>query len=260
MAGVLDAHARRVVRSEWTKIRSVRATVWTLACALVVTVAMGMLISLVVRNTFGDLSRHDQLTFDPTFTSFAGTSLGQLAMIAFGILVVSNEYSTGMIRASLAAVPRRGAFMAAKVAIATALALAVGLVTSFLAFFTGQAMLGPYRTSIGEPGVLRAVFGGGLYMGLIALFAMGVTWALRSPMLAFGVLMPFFFLVSGILSNVEATKKVGDYLPDVAGSRIMAVVGDGERPYGPWGGLLIMTAWVAAAVLVGYVVLRRRDA
>jgi ABC-2 type transport system permease protein len=223
-------------------------------------VAMGMLISLVVRHTFTDLSPEDQLTFDPTVTSFAGTSLGQLAMIAFGILVVSNEYSTGMIRASLAAVPQRGAFMAAKVAIATALALVVGMATSFLAFFLGQAMLGPYRTTIGEPGVLRAVFGGGLYMGLIALFAMGVTWMLRSPMLSFGVLMPFFFMISGILANVEATKKVGDYLPDVAGSQIMSVVDDGERPYGPWGGLLIMIAWVVAAVLAGYMVLKRRDA
>jgi ABC-2 type transport system permease protein len=258
----LDAssHIRRVLRSEWTKIRSVRATVWTLTVAVVVTVAFGMLISLVVRNTFADLSREDQLTFDPTLTSFAGTSLGQLAMIAFGILVVSNEYSTGMIRASLAAVPQRGTFMAAKVSIATALALVVGTATSFLAFFLGQALLGPYRTSIGEPGVLRAVFGGGLYMGLIALFAMGVTWMLRSPMLSFGVLMPFFFLISSILANVEATRKVGDYLPDVAGSRIMSVVHDGERPYGPWGGLLIMVAWVVVAVLLGYAVLRRRDA
>jgi hypothetical protein len=108
--------------------------------------------------------------------------------------------------------------------------------------------------------VLRAVFGGGLYMSLIALFAMGVTWMLRSPMLSFGVLMPFFFMISSILANVEATKKVGDYLPDVAGSQIMSVVDDGERPYGPWGGLLIMIAWVVAAVLAGYVVLKRRDA
>ncbi|MEO3749689.1 ABC transporter permease [Streptomyces sp. B6B3] len=250
----------RVVRSEWTKIRSVRSTLWTLVTAVLVTVALGMLISLVVRHSFDDLSREEQLTFDPTFTSFAGTTLGQLAMIAFGILVVSSEYGTGMIRASLAAVPRRGVLMFAKLLVATALALLVGMVTSFLAFFLGQALLGPYRTDLGEPHVLRAVVGGGLYMGLIALFAMGVTWMLRSAMLSFGVLMPFFFLISSILSNVEATRRVGNYLPDVAGSRVMSVIDDGDRPYGPWLGLLIMLAWVAAAVLAGYLVVQKRDA
>ncbi len=98
----------QVVRSEWTKIRSVASTVWTLSSAVVVTIALGMLISALSRSEFDNLDRREQLSFDPTFISFAGTSLGQLAMIVFGVLVVSNEYSTGMIRASLAAVPRRG--------------------------------------------------------------------------------------------------------------------------------------------------------
>jgi ABC-2 type transport system permease protein len=190
-------------------------------------------------------------------------TLGQLAMIVFGVLVVSNEYSTGMIRTSLAAVPRRAAFLTGKVAVATTLALVVGLVTSFAAFFLGQAMLGsPLRTSLDSPGVLRAVIGGGLYMALIAMFSMGVAAMLRSPMLSLGILMPFFFLVSNILANVSATKKVGQYLPDQAGSRIMQVVprvGD-ETPYGPWGGLGIMVLWVIAALAGGYALLRRRDA
>lgn len=250
----------RVLRSEWTKIISVRSTVWTLAAAVVVTVALGMLISLLIRNTFDELSTEDRITFDPTLTSFAGTSLGQLAMIAFGILVVSGEYSTGLIRASLAAVPQRGLLMAAKLTVATALALAVGTATSFLAFFGGQALLGEHRTSLGEPGVLRAVFGGGLYMGLIALFAMGATWMLRSAMLSFGVLMPFFFLISSILANVPATEKLGRYLPDQAGQRVMSVVQADHRPYGPWGGLGIMALWVIAALLGGYLLLKRRDA
>ncbi|UCM90549.1 ABC transporter permease [Streptomyces marincola] len=249
-----------VLASEWTKIRSVRSTVWTLAAAVVVTVALGMLICFLISDSFEDLSSEERRTFDPTFISFAGTSLGQLAMIAFGVLVVSNEYSTGMIRASLAAVPQRGVLMAAKVSVATALALLVGMLTSFLTFFLGQAMLGEHSTDLGQPGVLRAVVGGGLYMGLIALFAMGVAWLLRSPMLSFGVLIPFFFMISGILANVSATEKIGDYLPDQAGSRIMAVVDDGERPYGPWTGMLIMLAWVAAALAAGYVGLKKRDA
>ncbi|UGY93677.1 ABC transporter permease [Streptomyces gobiensis] len=255
------AHTTRVLQSEWTKVRTVRSTLWTLGIALVVTAGLGMLISLLVKNTFGQLSPRERLTFDPTLTSFAGMMLGQLAMIAFGVLVVSSEYSTGMIRASLAAVPQRGAFMAAKVTVCTALVFVVGMVTSFLSFFLGQAMLGDFGTSLGEPGVLRAVIGGGLYMTLIAVFAMGVTWMLRSPLLAFGILMPFFFLISSVLEAVEATSKIANYLPDQAGSMIMSVVTDGtDRPYGPWGGLFIMTAWVIAALLGGYLALKHRDA
>ncbi|MCM3263137.1 ABC transporter permease [Streptomyces thermoviolaceus] len=252
----------QVVRSEWTKIRSVASTAWTLSLAVVVTLALGVLISALSRRESGSMDPRARLSFDPTLVSFAGMTLGQLAMIVFGVLVVSTEYSTGMIRTSLAAVPRRGMFLASKVAVATALALVVGMATSFAAFFLGQAMLGPLGTSLGEPGVLRAVVGGGLYMTLIAVFSMGIATMLRSPLLSLGILMPFFFLISNILGNVSATKKVGRFLPDQAGSRIMEVVprAADDTPYGPWGGLGIMVLWVVAALAGGYAVLRRRDA
>ncbi|WP_329559255.1 ABC transporter permease [Streptomyces uncialis] len=254
--------ALQVIRSEWTKIRSVSSTVWTLGLAFVVTVALGMLISTLAKNDFDSLSPQDRLTFDPTLVSFAGMSLGQLAMIVFGVLVVSNEYSTGMIRTSLAAVPQRGTFLFGKLAVATALALVVGLITSFVTFFLGQMILGEYRADLSDPGVLRAVIGGGLYMALIAMFSMGVAAMLRSPMLSLGILMPFFFLISAILGNVSATEKVGRFLPDQAGSKIMQVVQplDDDTPYGPWGGLGIMVLWVAVALIGGYVLLKRRDA
>ncbi|GGS27769.1 ABC transporter [Streptomyces griseoviridis] len=254
--------ATQVVRSEWTKIRSVASTVWTLGLAVVVTIALGMLISALSKSEFDTMDRQDQLTFDPTFTSFAGMSLGQLAMIVFGVLVVANEYSSGMIRTSLAAVPRRGTFLAGKVAVATVLALVVSMATSFAAFFLGQMMLGDLKASLGDDGVLRAVIGGGLYMTLIAVFSMGVAAMLRSPMLSLGILMPFFFLISNILGSVDVTKKVGRFLPDQAGSKIMEVVPplDDDTPYGPWGGLGIMVLWVVAALIGGYLVLKRRDA
>ncbi|MCX4856902.1 ABC transporter permease [Streptomyces canus] len=254
--------ATQVIRSEWTKIRSVASTVWTLSLAVVVTIGLGILISALSKNEFDNMSRQDKLSFDPTFISFAGMSLGQLAMIVFGVLVVSNEYSTGMIRTSLAAVPQRGSFLVSKIAVATGLSLAVGLVTSFVTFFLGQAMLGSHGAEINDPGVLRAVIGGGVYMTLIAMFSMGVAAMLRSPMLSLGILMPFFFLISNILGNVSATKKIGRFLPDQAGSRIMQVVTplDDDTPYGPWGGLGIMALWVAAALIGGYVLLKKRDA
>lgn len=254
--------ALQAVRSEWTKIRSVASTVWTLSVAAVVTVALGALISYLTGHDVGGRPAQRGPSFDPTYTSFAGMSLGQLAMIVFGVLVVSNEYSTGMIRVSLAAVPRRAVFLFSKVAVATALAFVVSLATSFAAFFLGQAMLGAHHASLGRPGVLRAVIGGALYMTLIAMFSMGVAAMLRSPLLSLGILMPFFFLISNILGNVPATEKIGRYLPDQAGSRIMQVVhgaGD-DTPYGPWAGLGIMALWVIAALLGGYALLRRRDA
>ncbi|WP_406863175.1 ABC transporter permease [Streptomyces sp. HUAS MG47] len=253
-----------VLQSEWTKIRTVSSTVWTLASALVVTVAMSAALSALLNSTFDDLSVAEQATFDPTFVSFSGMVLGQLAMVVFGVLVVGTEYSSGMIRTSLAAVPQRATFMFSKVAVAGLLALAVGMATSFLTFFLGQALLGEHRTTIGADNVLRAVIGGGLYMGLIATFSMGVAMMLRSSMLSLGILVPFFFLVSQILSAVPKAKEVARYFPDQAGSKIMQVLPDAmnqeEAPYGPWGGLGIMVLWVAAALVGGWLVLRKRDA
>ncbi|ANZ16235.1 ABC transporter permease [Streptomyces noursei] len=252
----------QVLRSEWTKIRSVRSTVWTLGTAAVVTIVTGVLICTLVRKDFDSMPEQRQLSFDATNISFAGMGLGQLAMIVFGVLVVSNEYSTGMIRSSLAAVPQRGVFLFCKLTVATVLVFVVGLATSFVTFFAGQTALGEHRAYLGDPGVLRAVIGGGLYMAMMALFSMAVATMLRSPMLSLGILMPFFFLVSSILGNVSATQKVGRYLPDQAGSRIMQVVTpvNDATPYGPWGGFTIMVGWTVAALVVGYVLLNRRDA
>ncbi|MEU0369992.1 ABC transporter permease [Streptomyces sp. NPDC006283] len=253
-----------VLRSEWTKIRTVSSTRWTLISALAVTVAMSAGLCALMNATFGDLPDAERLTFDPTLISFSGMVLGQLAMVVFGVLVVGTEYSSGMIRTSLAAVPQRATFLFSKIAVAGLLALLVGMATSFLTFFLGQALLGEHGTTIGEENVLRAVVGGGLYMGLIGIFSMGVAAMLRSSMLSLGILMPFFFLVSQILSAVPGAKDVARYFPDQAGAKIMQVVpnamNSGESPYGPWGGLGIMLLWVVAALLGGYLVLKKRDA
>ncbi|MGW6460068.1 ABC transporter permease subunit [Streptomyces sp. NPDC055078] len=253
-----------VLTSEWTKIRSVSSTTWTLVSAFVVTVAMSAALCALFKATFDDLSQEEQLTFDPTFASFSGMVLGQLAMVVFGVLVVGTEYSSGMIRTSLAAVPQRATFLFSKITVATALALATGLATSFVSFFLGQALLGEHRTTLGADNVLRAVVGGGLYMGLIALFSMAVATMLRSSMLSLGILMPFFFLVSQILASVPKAKTVARYFPDQAGSKIMQVVpeamGTDKAPYGPWAGLGIMLIWVVVALAGGYLVLKKRDA
>lgn len=115
-----------VLTSEWTKIRSVSSTTWTLISAFAVTVVMGAALAALLNAQFDDLSEAEQATFDPTFVSFSGTILGQLAMVVFGVLVVGTEYSSGMIRTSLAAVPQRATFLFSKITVAGALALFVG--------------------------------------------------------------------------------------------------------------------------------------
>ena len=216
--------------------------------------------SALTNHQFHTLSKQQQLTFDAASTSFAGGVLGQLAMIAFGVMVIGGEYSTGMIRTSLAAVPRRSVLYVGKLTVASAVALVVAASTSFVTFFVGQAALGSHSTSLGEPHVLRATFGAALYMALIALFSMGVAMMLRSSMLAMGILMPFFFLVTQILAAVPGAKKVAHYFPDQAGQAMTRVVQNDGTPYGPWGGLAIMVLWVAAAVIGGLAVFRKRDA
>ncbi|MGW7442230.1 ABC transporter permease subunit [Kitasatospora sp. NPDC054795] len=249
-----------ILRSEWTKIRSVRSTVWTLALTFVVTVGIGALLSLLTNNNFTEFRRDDQSPFDATGTSFSGIMLGELAIIVFGVLAIGNEYSSGMIRVTLAAVPQRATLLTGKAAVLGALALVVSLVTAFVTFFVGQSLLGTHSTTIGEPNVLRAVFGAALYLTMLCLFSAGVTTMLHNQTLALGVLVPFFFLLSPILSAVPKVKTLAHYFPDYAGSRMLLVYEQHGQPYGPWTGFLICLAWTAAALVGGALVLKKRDA
>ncbi|MFE4514321.1 ABC transporter permease subunit [Kitasatospora sp. NPDC056783] len=249
-----------VLRSEWTKIRSVRSTLWTLALTFVVTVGIGALLSLLTNNNFAEFRGSQQTPFDATSTSFAGIQLGELAIIVFGVLAIGNEYSSGMIRLTLAAVPQRATLLTGKAAVLGGLALAVSLVTAFVTFFVGQSLLGSHSTTIGEPNVLRAVFGAALYLTMLCLFAAGVTTMLHSQTLALGVLVPFFFLLSPILSAVPKVRTLAHYFPDYAGSRMLLVYEQHGQPYGPLAGFLICLVWTAAALVGGALVLKRRDA
>ncbi|MFJ6213054.1 ABC transporter permease [Streptomyces sp. NPDC092296] len=248
-----------VLLSEWTKIRTVRSTAVTLIAAFVVTVGLSALICAVANSNF-DSFADSSTPFDAASTSFAGMVLGQLAVIVFGVLVVGNEYSSGMIRVSLAAVPKRGTLLASKSLVVLGLVLVVGLLTSFVSFLLGQALLGSHSTTLGAPHVLRAVIGAALYMALLCLFSLGVTAMLHHQTLSLGILMPFFFLISPILSSVPKVKTVARYFPDQAGSRITSVYQPADAPYGPWAGLGICALWVVAALVGGWLVLRRRDA
>src|SRR6266571_496639 len=147
------------LRSEFTKIRSVRSTYWTLLALVIVTIGIGALASAGAAARPGELGPG----FDPTQQSLAGLYVGQLVIVVLGALTISSEYSTGMVRTSLTALPRRGLVFAAKGAVFGAVALVTGLVASFASFFIGQALMSGQHigTTLGQPHVLRAVIGGG---------------------------------------------------------------------------------------------------
>ncbi|WP_327068980.1 ABC transporter permease subunit [Kitasatospora sp. NBC_01302] len=249
-----------ILRSEWTKIRTVRSTVWTLLLVFVVTAALGALLSLLTKNNFADFRKGVGTPFDATATSFSGIVLGEIAMIVFGVLAVGNEYSSGMIRVSLAAVPQRGTLLTGKMVVIGVLALMISLLTAFITFFLGQALLGNHHTTIGAPHVLRAVFGAAVYLTLLCLFSAGVTAMLHNQTLALGVLVPFFFLLSPILSAVPKVKNVAHYFPDFAGRQMLTVFPTSDTPYGWVAGFAICGGWTLAALLGGAAVLKTRDA
>ena len=249
-----------VLLSEWTKVRTVRSTVITLLITFVVTVGLGVGICAITNAQWHSMSVSDRATFDATSTSFSGIQLGQLSLIVFAVLVVGNEYSTGMIRATLAAVPRRRTLLLSKAVVTLALVLPVALVTSFVSFFLGQALLGSHGTSIGAPNVLRAVLAMAVYMTLLALLSLGVSFMLRKPVASLGLLMPFFFLISPILAHVPKVKTVAQYFPDNAGTQMVRVVAQSNPPFGPLEGFFICLVWVAACLIGGYLLLRYRDA
>lgn len=256
---------RGTLISEWTKIRTVRSTVWTLAVAFVLCVGLGELFARLIRAEFDGMGRQAQANFDPVTTGFYSLTLGQISLVTFGVLVVGSEYTSGTIRTSLTAVPHRGQFYAAKVLAATTTAAAFSLVTVVVTFVTTQAALGPHGTSLDRPGVLRAVFGASAYLTLMCAFSMGVAAMLRGTALPLGIMIPLLFLNSQGLGNVPKIRTVAQFLPDQAGAVMMQVVRPASsfithRDFGPWTGLAILLAWTSAALAGGYLTLRRRDA
>ncbi|MFH8476631.1 ABC transporter permease [Streptomyces sp. NPDC018000] len=239
-----------VLRSEWIKIRSVRSVVGSLIAVLLVTLA----ITVLAFATVGQ-AEADNADAEPLFDAFYALNFGQIAAISFGATAISSEYLNGALRISLVAVPRRNLFYAAKMTLVGAPALVVGLVTSFSAFTVGQMFMGEYAIGLGEPGALRAAFGGGIYLALMALFAAGLTVLLRSAVAVLSLLIPFILIVSFVIGDVAGG--AAQYLPDRAGQLVLQQNPEGSL--GPWSGLAVAAAWAAAALLAGWWAIRRRD-
>jgi ABC-2 type transport system permease protein len=251
----------RVLVSEWIKLRSLRSTVYTLLAAIVMTVGLGMLFSGVMANRWAQLDPPELARFDPTGVSLQGVFLAQLAIGVLGVLLISGEHSTGMIRATLSAVPRRLPVLWAKLGVFSVVAAVLMTVASFLAFLGGQALLGSHSTTLAAAGVMRAVVGAGLYLTVVGLLGIGLGFIIRNTAGAIATLFGLL-LVLPILGQVLPSswaKHVVPYLPSNAGQAIMSIH-QAPGDLAPWTGFAVFCGYAAAAIIAAAILLKRRDA
>jgi hypothetical protein len=253
-----------VIRSELTKLRTVRSGTWTILALVGVTITIGVGTSVGMASSWASLSASQRAGFDPTNFSLNGLLFGQLAAGVLGALVMSSEYGTGLIRSTLAAVPNRRLVLGAKAVVVGAVVLAVGEIVSFASFFLGQAILAGSAPSagIGDPGVLRAVVGGGLYLGLLALLGLGIATIVRHTAGAIATFVGIVLIAPTIVQVLPSSiaHSVGKFMPlNIGHSSLTAVVPQANQ-LGPWVGLGVLCAFAAAALAVGGWLMVRRDA
>jgi ABC-2 type transport system permease protein len=251
------------LRSEWTKIRSVRSTYWTLLALLVVSIGIGAAISGGTAASWSRTTAADRATFDATQASIAGLFfLGQLVIVVLGAMVFTAEYSTGMIRTSLTAMPT---VYAAKAAVFAVVALVVTLVAAFIAFFLGQSLLASTHESatLSQPNVLRAVIGTALYVTLCGLFAFAAGAIMRHTAAAITTIIGLLFVIP-ILAHVLPHSwyiDVERWLPDAAGRAISATIpGQDPNLFSPWSQFAVFAVYTAVLLVIGAVLFRKRDA
>jgi ABC-2 type transport system permease protein len=253
----------RVLLSEWTKFRSLRSTVWTLLSAVVLTIGIGALFSAVTANQYHTFSAADKASFNPISTSLNGILFSQLAIGVLGVLLISGEYSTGMIRSSLTAVPRRLPVLWGKLGVFAAVAFAVMLVTSFVSFFVGQALLSSHHLGVSiSPNAPRDVIGAALYVTVAGIIGMTLGALMRNTAAGISAMVAVFFVlppVAGLLPSSWSSHFV-QYLPSNAGGVLYGGASGLAHPLAPWTGFGLLCAY--AAVLIGLAAwrLRRADA
>lgn len=249
------------MRSELVKLRSVRSTYWTLLAAVVFNVALAVAAAAVIPDA---LSEEDKRAVDPVRLSLAGLHLSQIAIGVLGVLVISSEYGTGLIRVTFSAVPQRRTVLAAKAAVFTAVALVVGVLSCFVAYTAFEAVNTDIalQSSITNAGVLRAVAGGGFYLAVIGLLGMGLGGIIRSTAGAVAVLFGMLFVPNILLEVLPQAWRttVGPYLPMEAGSQIFIAQGGHAEDLGAWAGLGVFSLYAVAAAVGSLVLIDRRDA
>jgi ABC-2 type transport system permease protein len=252
-----------VLRSEWTKLRSVRSTFWALTVTVVLGIGLGAVISAVTAHAYAKMSVSQKLSWDPTGYSQAGVAIASLAIVVLGVLCVSSEYSSGMIRTSLIAVPKRGRVLAAKSLVFAGVTFVVGEVTCFAAFFVGQALISGHapHAALGDPGVARAVAGGGLYLAALAVLSVAVGALLRHPAAAIAAMIAVLLVLPGIAQALPDSLRnpVTEFWPTQAGSQL-TTVHPSAHTLQPWPGFGVMCLFVAIVYAIAWTLLDRRDA
>jgi hypothetical protein len=249
-----------MVRAEWTKLWSLRSTYWTLIALVVLTVGLSAGMSRATVTSSGD--EMAGMRNDPVGTSLSGLDTGQLVIVVLGVMMITTEYATRNIRTALVAGPRRLTFLGAKGLVLAVVATVAGITTSFASFFAGQAILRTDNLNVhlSDPGVFRAVVGGGLYLAGSAMVGFALGTLLRST--AGGIAVA----VAGLIVLPQLARMLpgrwGEWIEKVftsnAGMQIARVMHDSSQ-LGPWTGYLIFTLWWVAPLAIAAVLLIRRD-
>ena len=257
---------RDVLHAEWTKARTLPGTGWLLLAAVALTVIVSSAVAATVSCPSGHCAE------DPAKISLTGIYLGQAAIAIVAVLAVSSEYSAGMIRVTLAAMPRRSTVLAAKAAILTGSVLAAGVLAVLGSVLAGRLILpgrgiGPAHgypaLSLADGPVLRAAAGSVLYLALIALLSLGVAAAVRDGATAIGIVLGLLYLfpiLGRVVGSATWHRHLEELAPMTAGLAIQATTGLHSLPISPWAGIGVLAGWAAAALLVGGILLRLRDA
>lgn len=253
--------------SEWTKIRSVRSTIWTLLLLVVVTVGMTTLFMALTEaqwNNSQNKSQNADIIADPVGAILgSGLFLGQLTVCVLGVLVISSEYTTGMIRASLLAVPRRIPMLAAKAIVFAFVVFVVGLVVAFASFFVGQSILHAHvPVSLNRPGVTRAVIGAALFLTVLGLFSLAIGGIIRHSAGAITTVIGFVLVLSPLAQLLPGSigKHVHAFLPSEAGHMIVQLHKTKNDILTPWQGFGVFCAWTVVLMAIAVVMLKQRDA
>lgn len=251
-----------VLRSEWAKFRSIRATAGLLGGALLATGAYGYLFGTAAARDYAAASAADRAAFDPTETAFRAILIAAVLVSAVGVLAVTSEYASGTMRVSATTVPRRGLLLTAKAAVVASATLVAGPPMALLSFVLSQAALaarGVPHAALGDPGVLRAIAGTGLFAALIGLYGLALGFLLRRSAGAVS-LGTFLLLLPGMASLFPegVARWIVTWWPDAAGARVFTIH-PGSEGLAPLAGIAVLAATVAVFLCAAYAVFRTRD-
>ncbi|WP_328318519.1 ABC transporter permease [Streptomyces sp. NBC_00388] len=253
-----------LLRAEWIKIRSVRSTLWTLLLMLVTAIGVSVLLTALAASKWDSASPadHRKLLNDPVGAIFGGLGLAELVICVLGVLVVTSEYSSGTIRASVLAVPKRAPMLVAKALVFAALTLVAGEIASFGSFFAGARLLHSHAPiALSDPGVAKAVAGTGLFLAAMGVFALAIGALIRHTAGAVAGVITFVLVLSPLASSLPGTagRDIAAWLPTNAGQLIAFTHPAADQLLTPWQGLGVCVAWGAGLLVLASVLLRRRD-